>query len=87
MPGVVTVRDRAGRTAERRVEFVKGHPRNPMGYDDVAEKFRLCASLGVPGWNGADLVIDAVRSLETLDNPGGLLGLCQAGAGTVRAVA
>jgi 2-methylcitrate dehydratase PrpD len=87
MPGVVTVRDRAGRTAERRVEFVKGHPRNPMAYDDVAEKFRLCASLGMPGWNGADLVIDAVRGLETVDDPGDLLRLCQAGQGSVRAVA
>lgn len=87
MPGVVTVKDRAGRIAERRVEFVKGHPKNPMSYDDVAGKFRLCASLGQPGWNGADLVIDAVRSLETLDDPGSLVRLCFAGQTAVRAVA
>lgn len=87
MPGVVTVKDRTGRTAERCVEFVKGHPKNPMSYDDVAGKFRLCASLGQPSWNGADLVIDAVRSLETLDDPGSLIRRCLMDQTSVRAVA
>jgi len=87
MPGVVTVKDRSGRMIERRVEFVKGHPKNPMDFDDVAEKFHACASLGMPGWNGADLLIDAVRTIETIEDPGSLLRLCQPGQNTVRAVA
>jgi 2-methylcitrate dehydratase PrpD len=86
MPGVVTVKDRAGRVVERRVEFVKGHPKNPMSFEDVAGKFRLCAGLGQPGWNGADLAIDAVRTLETLDDPGSLVRACLPGQ-AVRAVA
>ena len=58
-----------------------------MGFDDVAEKFRTCASLGMPGWNGADLLIDAVRTVETLDDPASLLRLCQPVHNAVRAVA
>lgn len=76
MPGVVTVTDRAGRTAERRVEFVKGHPKNPVTFDEVAEKFRLCAALGLPHWTGADRVIETVAALDRLADAGNLAALC-----------
>lgn len=85
MPGIVTVRDRRGRSVEKTVVYVKGHPKNPMRYDDVAAKFRLCARLGRPGWKGAEEVIEAVRSLERLDDTSMLAALCAAtGARAVR---
>lgn len=80
MPGIVTVRDRAGRVARETVTYVKGHPNNPMTYDDVAAKFRVCARLGRPGWDGAERVIDAIRNVETLDDVSVLVDLCMAGS-------
>lgn len=78
MPGIVTIDDRRGRSASKTVTYVKGHPRNPMTYDDVAAKFRVCAQLGRPGWTGADEVIEAVRNLERLGDTARLAQLCAA---------
>jgi 2-methylcitrate dehydratase PrpD len=78
MPGIVTVTDRNGRTLQKRVEYVKGHPKNPMTYAEVAQKFRQCAALGLPGWDGAEAVIDAVGRIETLADAGTLARLCLA---------
>ena len=55
---------------------MKGHPKNPMTYDDVAAKFRVCAALGRPGWSGADEVIEAVRHIESMQDTGALASLC-----------
>jgi 2-methylcitrate dehydratase PrpD len=76
MPGIVTIRDKAGRSVEKTVTYVKGHPKNPMTFDDVAAKFRTCAALGRPGWTGADEVIEAVRHLERMQDTGALAVLC-----------
>lgn len=76
MPGIVSVRDRRGRTAHRRVDYVKGHPRNPMTMEDVAGKFRACAALGRPQWRGANAVIEAVKDLHALRDAGTLVELC-----------
>jgi len=78
MPGIVTIRDRAGRSVQKTVVYVKGHPKNAMTYDDVAAKFRECARLGRPGWRGAAAVIEAVRHLERLDDTAVLASLCAA---------
>jgi len=84
MPGIVTVKDGRGRSATREVVYVKGHPRNPMTYDDVAAKFRACAALGRPGWKGAEEVIEAVRGLERLADASVLAALCAGqGAGVL----
>lgn len=76
MPGDVTIIERSGRRTHRRVSFVKGHPRNPMSYDDVAEKFVDCARFARPDWTGASAVIERVAQLETLADVGDLVALC-----------
>ncbi len=76
MPGIVTVRDKAGRSLEKTIVYVKGHPKNPMTFDEVAAKFLLCAQLGRPGWKGADEVIEAVRHIERMTDTGELARLC-----------
>lgn len=76
MPGIVTVVDRSGRSEKRQVEFVKGHPNNPITYNELAEKFRLCAAFGWPGWDGANRVVDTVAMLENVADAGRLLGMC-----------
>lgn len=76
MPGIVTVVERGGRETQRTVEYVKGHPKHPMSYDEVAEKFLACARFGRPGWRGAEQVIESVRAIEELDDCGKLVRLC-----------
>ena len=76
MPGIVTVVDRSGRETQRTVEYVKGHPKNPMDYDDVAEKFLACARFGRPGWKDAEQVVERVRAIEKMDDCGTLMRMC-----------
>jgi 2-methylcitrate dehydratase PrpD len=76
MPGIVKVQTTSGRSIDKTVVYVKGHPKNPMNYEDVAAKFRTCAALGRPGWKGAEAVIDAVRQIEQLKSAGDLARLC-----------
>ena len=80
MPGIVTVIERNGRATQRTVEYVKGHPKNPMSYDDVAGKFLDCARFGRPDWTRAEEVVEAVRNLERIDDAGRLVRLCAAAA-------
>jgi len=78
MPGIISITAKDGRRADRTVVYVKGHPKNPMSYDEVAAKFRLCAELGRPGWKGADELIEAVRRIERMDDTGPLAAMCAA---------
>jgi 2-methylcitrate dehydratase PrpD len=73
MPGIVTVIERSGRETQRTVEYVKGHPKNPMSYDEVAAKFLACARFGRPGWKGAGQVVEQVRALEEMGDCGALV--------------
>jgi len=76
MPGDVSIVERGGRQTRRRVSFVKGHPRNPMSYDDVAEKFLACARFARPMWTGGPAVIERVSQLEASPDVAGLVPLC-----------
>jgi 2-methylcitrate dehydratase PrpD len=76
MPGIVTVIGRDGRETQRTVEYVKGHPKNPMNYDDVAEKFLACARFGRPGWKDAEQLVERVSAIEKMDDCGELVRLC-----------
>jgi 2-methylcitrate dehydratase PrpD len=69
-PSIVEVKLKNGNTLTRRVDYCKGHPKNPMHFDDCAEKFRRCASFAAKPLppQTVDAVIDAVANLETLDD-------------------
>lgn len=41
-PAVVEIKLRDGRYARKRVDHIKGHPLNPMTFDEIVEKFRRC---------------------------------------------
>ena len=79
MPGVVTVVERSGRETQRIVEYVKGHPKNPMSYDEVAKKFLDCARFGRPEWTRAEGLVEIVKNLEGIEDTGKLVSLCAAG--------
>jgi 2-methylcitrate dehydratase PrpD len=55
-----------GRRLGGRADFGKGSPANPMSYDEVADKFRECATYS--GWprSKAERVVAMVRDLENL---------------------
>ena len=64
-----------GRIISGRAEFAKGSPANPMSYDEVADKFRGCASFA--GWPSAkaEAVVSFVRTLESAADVSRLVGL------------
>ncbi len=76
MPGIVTVVERSGRETKRVVEYVKGHPNNPMSFDELAAKFLDCTRHGRPGWSGGEALIERIRSLEALDDAGAIVRQC-----------
>lgn len=78
MPGIVTVHDKQGRSVGKRVEFVRGHPKNPMTFHEVGVKFKACAGMGRPGWAGAAAVIDQIEQLEDMKDVGALMRMCTA---------
>ena len=76
-PSIVEVRLHNGKTLTRRVDYCKGHPKNPMQFDDCAEKFRRCAAFAakpLPA-QSVNAVIDTVAHLEQIDDIGRLLAL------------
>jgi 2-methylcitrate dehydratase PrpD len=68
-----TVDGRVFRGCER---HVKGHPRNPMSFDEVVEKLRKCAALSARpvARERLDAFVAAVRTLEAVAD---VRGLCQ----------
>jgi len=55
-----------GRTVSGRADFGKGSPANPMSDDELAEKFRECATWGKLPRASADRIVDMVFRLEKL---------------------
>lgn len=55
-----------GRRIEGRADFGKGSPVNPMSYDEVAEKFLGCADFAGHQRDKAEVVIERVRTLESV---------------------
>jgi 2-methylcitrate dehydratase PrpD len=70
----VTLKD--GRTLQCRVDSCKGHPKNPMSFDDCADKFRACAEFaGALTPQAIDQVIGRVRNLEREADIGEIIAL------------
>ncbi|NMF88605.1 MmgE/PrpD family protein [Aromatoleum petrolei] len=61
----VTIALRNGTRLSRTVEFPKGHPKNPMSWDDLVEKFLDCVEPHL-GRARADRIVDSVTHLETV---------------------
>jgi 2-methylcitrate dehydratase PrpD len=76
MPGIVTVTEKNERKTQEAFEYVKGHPNNPMSFDEVAEKFRDCARFGRPDWNNLEEVVQLVAALQDSQDAGKLVGHC-----------
>jgi 2-methylcitrate dehydratase PrpD len=64
MTSIIRIHMKDGATISGRAEFAKGHPANPMSYEEEADKFRGCAEFAK--WPAAktESVIQMVRSLD-----------------------
>jgi len=56
----------SGQTHSIRVDYPRGHYRNPMTLDEIAEKFRRCAEYATPRLD-AGAVEEAIAALRRLD--------------------
>jgi 2-methylcitrate dehydratase PrpD len=68
MTSILRIHLKNGTTVAGRAEFAKGHPANPMSYEEAADKFRGCAQFAK--WPAAktEAVIDMVRTLDSAPN-------------------
>ena len=68
MTSLITLHLKGGRTITGRADFAKGHPSNPMSYDETADKFRGSADFAKWPRAKAESVIQFVKDLETAPN-------------------
>jgi 2-methylcitrate dehydratase PrpD len=78
MPGVVQIRTRTGLKVGRTVEYVRGHPSNPMQWPELEAKLRAGAEFGRPGWTGSDALCKLILNLEREADLTRLANLCNA---------
>lgn len=76
-PSIVEVALKDGRRPSLRVDAVKGHPTNPMSFDDCAEKFWACAPFASRPLDRSRLeqAIESVRRLERVEDVSEVIGL------------
>jgi 2-methylcitrate dehydratase PrpD len=67
-PDDVEIRTRKGRTFATSVRYPKGHPENPVSFDEIVHKFERCCALSdrPPGEAARAAFVDAVLALPTL---------------------
>ncbi|MFC1913848.1 MmgE/PrpD family protein [Chloroflexota bacterium] len=65
LPQTVTVKLRDGRQYFHEVPYPKGHPKNPLIWEEVGDKFRDCSRLAISP-RQAERCIDLVSALESL---------------------
>jgi 2-methylcitrate dehydratase PrpD len=76
-PDDVDIHVRGGAVFEGCEPFTKGHPGNPMSFDEVVAKLGKCASLAAqpPSRKRLDAFVDTVERLETANDVRGLARL------------
>ncbi|MBI2859504.1 MAG: MmgE/PrpD family protein [Chloroflexi bacterium] len=72
--GISTITTKQGKSYTLRIDYPKGHPRNPMTDQEIEEKFRSMASAYLGDKRMAQ-ALDAIKGLENLKDIGGLMKL------------
>jgi 2-methylcitrate dehydratase PrpD len=65
MTSLIRIHMKDGSVISGRADFAKGHPANPMSYEDEADKFRGCAVFAKWPSDKAESAIRMVRSIES----------------------
>ena len=68
MTSIIKIHMKDGSTISGRADFAKGHPLNPMSYEEEADKFRGCAEYAKWPKAKADSVIEMVKILDKAPN-------------------
>ena len=71
-PAIVTVETADGRTYEKRIRAMRGHPENPVEAADIETKFLDCGSRVLDDAR-LDRAVGMIGELETLSDIGRLL--------------
>lgn len=78
MTTIIKIKMKDGRVLAGRADFGKGSPANPMSYEEVAEKFTLCAEFAEWPAGKSKQIVEFVRELESASDMRRLVGLCSA---------
>lgn len=78
LPVTVEIKTKDGRKYTKRVDYAKGHPKNPMTDEECIAKFRKCSEYAARPLSGNNLneVIDMVEHLDKVQDAGKLIELC-----------
>jgi len=74
-PAAIKVYLKNGKILTGRIDVLKGHPENPLGWEECIEKFKKCAAVGVKKYSDdtIDMVVETVLNLDKLDSAGEVL--------------
>ena len=73
-PGKVSIRLKSGEVFTNQIDRARGHPSNPMSFEDVANKFSDCAAQSrSPGQ--IKKIIRAIKGLETIQDMRAILAM------------
>ncbi len=70
MTSILRIHLKDGRIISGRAEFAKGHPSNPMSYEEEADKFRGCAEFAKWPSAKAETVIQLMKTFDSLPDIG-----------------
>ncbi|WP_347491295.1 MmgE/PrpD family protein [Desulfoscipio sp. XC116] len=75
-PATINVYLNNGEVLKHRIDVLKGHPENPLSWDECIDKFKKCAAAGIKQYSKdqVDRLIDTILSLENIDNAGEIFG-------------
>jgi 2-methylcitrate dehydratase PrpD len=72
MTSIIRIHMKEGATISGRAEFAKGHPLNPMSYEEEADKFRGCAEFAKWPKAKTESVIQLVQTLDKMPHIAGI---------------
>ena len=69
-PAIVTLVARGGHRLTKRVDLPKGHPENPMTFEEIVAKFRDCVANGIKPLSEqrVAMVLDTISNLEQIND-------------------
>ena len=69
-PTDIDIETKDGRHYQKHVELVKGHPKNPMSWEEVVQKLKNCARFSAKPFSGHNIekISQLVKDLDELND-------------------
>jgi len=76
-PAKVRITTKGGKQFNKKVDFIKGHPKNPILMDELVDKFKMCNAFAkIPlSDQRLDEVVSIIERLDRVSNVNQLIGL------------